>query len=491
MKVTRSTRLHSHLQTVTMVVLLVLFFAVLAWLSQRYHWQFDWTATSRHTLSVASQKIVQALDAPLRITAYISNNPRTRTAVKELIERYQRYSDKIELRFVDPFTSPGEVREKGITSENALLLEYQGRNEELAQVSETLLTAALQRLARAKTHRIAFLSGHGERNPDSEANQDYSVWVERMKKRGLQIETLTLAQQTQISPEFSALVIAAPRIPLLPAEVEQIQSYVANGGNLLWLLERGDDFHGLEPLAELWALIRLKGTVVDPMGQIFGIKQPNMVAISQYLPHPITQAFSYLTLFPDAVGLSANPPEPWQQAAVFATLQSAWSEMDTVDDNAEDLRFDEGQDIPGPLDLAVALTRPVPNAEDNTDSNSTTEIDAEVESTTTMTPIDNEATPATELTKPVDMQRVLLVGDSDFISNQFLGNGGNADLAMRMIDWLVKDDVFIDIPSQVTPDKTLNLSPNVAVSLGALFLFVLPMSLFSTGFWIWLRRRQA
>jgi ABC-type uncharacterized transport system involved in gliding motility auxiliary subunit len=90
-----------------------------------------------------------------------------------------------------------------------------------------------------------------------------------------------------------------------------------------------------------------------------------------------------------------------------------------------------------------------------------------------------------------EQQRVIIVGEGDFLSNAFLGYGGNLELSLKMMNWLAQDDTFIEIPSKTAVDLDLELSSTAVLLIGGFFLFILPLGLISTGISIWLHRRKA
>ena len=51
-----------------------------------------------------------------------------------------------------------------------------------------------------------------------------------------------------------------------------------------------------------------------------------------------------------------------------------------------------------------------------------------------------------------------MIGDGDFLSNSFLGNGGNREFGQRVFDWLLGDDDQITVPDKSAPDRVLSLT---------------------------------
>ena len=87
-------------------------------------------------------------------------------------------------------------------------------------------------------------------------------------------------------------------------------------------------------------------------------------------------------------------------------------------------------------------------------------------------------------------QRVIVIGDGDFLSNQYLGNAGNQELGLNLANWLSRDDAFINIPAKTSTDLSLEFSASAAGIIGLIFI-LLPLLLLAAGFVIWQRRRRA
>ena len=432
---------------VSFVVLFLIAVGLLLWLARDYHVQVDLSRNARNSLSEASIALLTTLDQPVKITAYASERKELRGAIRGLVARYQRHKPDIALEFVSPDADPARVREANVQLDGELMVEYGQAREKLQQHSEDKLTLALARLARSGERWLVFVSGHGERSHERQANHDLSLWAGELAKRGIKSRSLTLAGEMQIPQNTAALVLSAARAKYLPGEVKKLEDYINRGGNLLWLSDPGP-LNGLEALAERLGVEFQRGTIVDPVSQALTGASATFYVATEYGAHPSVQNFSLTTLFPDTVALSLQAPKDWRTQELLRTGPNAWSETGAL---TAKIQFDKGQDIAGPLSFGVALSHGLEAGE----------------------------------------QRVVVIGDGDFLSNAFLGNGGNLELGINLVNWLAGDDKLLNLPARTAPDLRLDLSQQAQMLIALFFLVVLPLLLVTSGVVIWWRRRRA
>jgi ABC-type uncharacterized transport system involved in gliding motility auxiliary subunit len=246
-------------------------------------------------------------------------------------------------------------------------------------------------------------------------------------------------------------------VDLLPGEVKAVEDYVNRGGNLLWLGDPGP-LHGLEPVAKELGVTFLPGIVVDLTTQLLGIQSAAIAAVTSYGASPVTKDFNLLTVFPLAAGLNVSAPKGWQADGFLKTGESSWVETGKLTGKVQ---FNDKEDIRGPVTIGETLTRTAKPAAGKADA-----------------------------AHGGKQQRVIVTGDGDFLANQYLGNVGNLDLGMNMINWLSEDEHFLDIPAKAAPDTSLQLSSLQSGIIGFGFLFGLPAVLLVGGMTIWLRRRK-
>jgi len=233
-----------------------------------------------------------------------------------------------------------------------------------------------------------------------------------------------------------------------------IDEYIDKGGNLLWLTEptTGDI---LQNLADKLELEFLPGVVVDPSSQLLGLDRVDFALAADYTRHAITTSVDAVTLYPTAraIEFSGIENSEWEAVPLMLTHERTWNE--TGEMSGEITNGDNDGEQDGPLTLGMSLTR-----------NLQTE--------------DGES-----LT-----QRVVVTGDTDFLANQFLGNGNNLALGLNMVNWLSHDDNLIAISPKSATDTQLALSQNSQIFIAAVFLFLLPVGLIAIGLRIWLVRRK-
>lgn len=452
MQVTSKSRLQIRIQNILFVVLFLGVIGLLAWLSQHYSYESDWTASGRHTLSKATVTLLERMDGPVEILAFARSGKLigTRDNIADMISRYQQHKKDIQVRYINPDTEPDKTREYNISVDGELVVSYNKRSEHVRELNEQSLTNALQQLMRSGEKHLVFLAGHGERDPAGHANHDYGNFIRHLGDKGIRTTTLKLSETPQIPSDTAALVIAGPQLDYLPGEVAIIRDYLRNGGNLLWLHDPGQ-LHGLQPLSEELGLNFVDGTIVDPSTQLLGIEDPTFAVIADYSAsdHPIIRDFRFMTLFPRATGIKVEEQDSFQISPLLETVPRSWSEAGKLDGV---INYDAGQDTAGPLQIGVALSR--------------------------------------TLEEQQGEQRIVVLGDGDFLANAYLGNQGNQDLGYNIVNWLSHDDAFIDIPSRTAPDTDLTLNTTTWSVLGLLFLFGLPLLLLGYGLYIWWQRRK-
>jgi len=450
MKTNARVQLQFALQNGIFALLLVAAAGLLIWVVKDTRTQWDLTSGQRNSLSDATRKVLDNMKGPIQITAYATARDAAqgnlRQQIADFVAPYQRAKPDITLQFVDPTNNPNETKAANVRMNGELIVAYGTRSEHLTSLSEQSMANMLQRLLRGKEQQVAWITGHGEPALDGRANFDLGSFGQQLATKGFHVTPLNLAVAQEVPDNISVMIITSARTPLQKGEVDKIRSYLTRGGNLLWLIDPGP-LNGLEPIAEYLGLVLSPGVVIDPLGAKLGAAPTTAIGLG-YGMHPITENFTLNTVFPldRKIELKQDNGE-WRATRLVDVAQSGWLEVD----NVKEPRFDKGRDVPGPITIAVAAERKVKDKD----------------------------------------QRVALIGGSGFLSNAFLGNGGNLDFGVNTLNWLAQDENLITIQPRPTVDSQLKLTQTGVNALGFTFLILFPAIFLFTGGTIWWRRRKA
>ncbi len=85
--------------------------------------------------------------------------------------------------------------------------------------------------------------------------------------------------------------------------------------------------------------------------------------------------------------------------------------------------------------------------------------------------------------------RLIIVGDSDFVSNQYLAVAANKSMIERMVDWLLFHDNRINIPVQINQNTQLVLNQTQLITLSIVFLLFIPLVLLLKAVLVWRKNR--
>jgi ABC-type uncharacterized transport system involved in gliding motility auxiliary subunit len=333
---------------------------------------------------------------------------------------------------------------------------YRGREQRLDELSERSMTNALERLARGGERIVAFVTGDGERRADGKGNADLGTFMLQLEQRGMRAVPLNFAQVSSVPQHTDLVVLASPTAALAPGAVKALTDYVGNGGNLLWLNEPGNDDLGTKPLADALGVHVLPGVLVDGSGSALGLQDPRLIALGDYPIQAITRGFTLTTLFPQVSALAQVSQTDWAVVPFLRSSAQSWTEFKPINnDGSSTIHYDAAAgELKGPLDFGFALSRLSPSPDKSE-------------------------------------QRAVVIGDGDFLSNTFLGNGGNRALGERVFDWLLGDDKLVDLPPRGAPDRLLQISQPELNTLSFGFLIALPLLLLLIGgLIVWRRRRR-
>jgi ABC-type uncharacterized transport system involved in gliding motility auxiliary subunit len=459
MNTNRKLRLQLMMQNSFFVLLFLALVFLIGFISRDYHVSRDFTQANRNTLTEGSINILKQMKGPIHIKIFASKDDKSkgqeyRKAYADFVARYQRSKQDISMEFIDPAENPKLVQDEGIKADGEFVVEFNKRTEHiLPPFVEQDMTNLLVRLSRSNAKPIMYLDAHGERNLMGIKNHDLGEFGKQLEKKGFKLANPDLMVAQSVPANGAMLIIASPAVNVTEVEAKKIKTYLEAGGNLLWLLD-DNNYHGLESVAEYLGVEVKPGMVIDQSSVQYGA-DPTAAFMSQYGEHAITKTFALRTVFPEArmVDAKASYENGWKVARLVDVAQNGWLETGNVQGSYS---FNDKEDIAGPINIAVALER----------------------------------------TYGKRGQRVVVVGNANFLSNTFVANEGNLDLGVNMVNWLAGDDDLITIQPKPLKDSNVVIPSdpfNVAFAWLVYFGFqmILPAILLIVGIVTWWKRRKA
>ncbi|MBM3239860.1 hypothetical protein FJZ31_26550 [Candidatus Poribacteria bacterium] len=440
--------------------------------------EVDWTAEKTFTLSEQTKKLLKNLDKEVKVTAFFSRDStdyRAQNQLREaedLLERYQRDSKKIKLEFIDPYVNPPKAQEYKIEFNGTTVFEHEGKRESATSVDEQKFTSAIMKVTRGEIKKIYFLTGHGERSTDDYDKQGFNRAKESLEKQNYQVEQLLLATQPQIPDDCSAIIIASPQSPFSEHEINALREYLdKKRGKALIMLDPSasvsDPNQKLIELLDEWG-VEVKNDLVFDSERFtypFGKSVP-YVDVKQFY-HPITRDVQLPVPFPWARSVSPKEkPGPDLTAISIARTTDregfSWGETsrnergEFIDDG-----YTKGKDSSAPVSLAVAVQR------------------------------EREKTSSTEGELTQIDTRLVVVGDSDFASNnEYFAMTGGLDFFLNSVNWLLMEEDLISIRPKPPEQRNLRIMSDREVrTVLLLSIFFIPRLVFILGLIVWWRRR--
>ena len=452
----------------------------------------DTTATKQFLLEEKVVKTLESLKEPVKITVLFAIDSAKDAAAwrntQDMLSEFRRRSSVEELSFVhiDPDLDPNAASALGVTRFPALAIEgVESRRIEIMVgrdpddgpdiFTEQQLVTGLLVINQIAQKKILFVTGHSERDVTDPvektglglagaelSRENYVILVETLQELG---SRLALGDPQAVP---AVIIFADPESDLLPIDQQPLLSYARAGGSILFMLEPDRTPDTFKQFLSRYAVSIGDGQAVDlasyvaPSPTFIQVKKSN----NQMPPHPVTDGFEVLYLpgsthfawaiDPLDVPLADDTIPLISQNILAATTGSSWAETDpeTIDFNPE-----EGEEL---RRLPIAI-----------------EVEAFGELSGGIYRDGDE----------LASLNMILIGDTDFASNNFFGSANNADLFVNSVNYLAKDFELISIRTKIDANRKLYLTTNERDFVRWSGWLLMPTLISLFGFWTWWRRR--
>ncbi|HVL81340.1 MAG TPA: GldG family protein [Actinomycetota bacterium] len=383
--------------------------------AHRWGGAWDLTAERSATLSPATREVLRALERRVMVTAFIERDAPGRVEAATLLSRYRRINRRVSFRILDPQLAPVELQRLS-ASPGSVAVEAVGgeRSVEVApHPNEIDVTSAIARIVRQVTSTLCFTSGHGERSPNDGTAAGLSTVARLLVENGYRLSTVDLLVQAAVPPVCDAVVVAAPTNQPSEPVVRAVVDHLRAGRGAL-LLSDPDAAADLSPLAQPWGMAFAPGVVLeqDPGSRLLG--DPYSPVVARYSSGGPVPPGLGPTFYP-RVGPVTVEGEPGR-AGLSAFPVAQTSPRSTVEHDGADAG------MRGPIVVGAAADE--------------SEVRAE----------------------GVRRTRLVAWGDVDFASNRYVGEGANAVLVLRAVDWLTQPEPLLAAAPNLPRLRELDLT---------------------------------
>lgn len=440
----RSTRLGANMATITVAVVAIL--ALLNFLGYRHHKRVDVTTEKLYSLSDQTRKIVSGLQKDVKIIKFDKDDD---SDLRDRMQEYRDLSKHLSYERIDPQVKPETAQEYKISRMGEVIVTSGDRTERPADTGEQDLTNAILKVTRDKLKTVCFVEGHGEKQLSSTEAEGYGLMERVMKGENYETKSVNLVTANQVPADCAVLVEAGPKQALFPQEAAMIGKYLDAGGKALLMIDPDTDPQ-LGEVLNAWNIQIGNDIVLDAsgVGRLFGTG-PAVPLTRTFGAHPITKDFDRsMTFFPLARSVSAATPAKGDVSTteLMKTSEDSWAETDL---KGKEAQFDEGKDKKGPISLGVAASKRMGDKEG----------------------------------------RLVVIGDSDFATNNYARLQRNGDLFMNTINWLAQDEDLIAIRPKSPTDRRVTMTESQQNVFFWITLLLMPGIVVGSGAYIWWKRR--
>jgi ABC-type uncharacterized transport system involved in gliding motility auxiliary subunit len=442
----RSSKLGTNTAVLTIGVVAIL--SLLNFLGYRHHKRFDWTTEKLYTLSDQTQKIGGSLTKDVRVILFAKGSTPD-NGLSDRMAEYKNLSRHIQYEVVDPQEHPELAKQYNVARMGQVIVTSGVKTEHLEETQEQDITSAILKVTREGEKTVCFVEGHDEKSITASDAHGYSNVATELGKENYQTKSVNLVASNGVPSDCSVLVEAGPTKGLFPQEVDMIKKYLEANGKALILDDPQTD-PKLDGVFQEWNMKVGDDIVIDAsgVGRMFGTG-PAVPLVVDYGTSPITRNFERtMTFFPLArtVAIADRNKMLVNGTELLKTSAQSFAAKEIVNNQ---VKFDPAKDQRGPLSLGVAAERK------------------------------EEGKGA----------RLVVIGDSDFATNQWVGLQRNGDLFYNTINWLSEEEALISIRPKSPENRRVNLTEAQQKGLMWFSLALLPGVVILSGVYIWWKRR--
>ncbi|MAF92998.1 MAG: Gldg family protein [Bdellovibrionota bacterium] len=411
-----------------------------------YKLAIDLTQSQINRLDPASVDVLKSINKQTKIQAFFAKKK-----AETLLENFRRFADLVEsenelvsIEVLDAAQNPDLTEKYGIKSLPSFVVSSGEKYFVLNNWQEDKIINSLLRVNKDMETRVCFLNGYGAIPLQAEGNYQLSNLREQMQQIGYEALAIDAIDFLKQADQCDSLILAGLKETPPYSVLTAMERFLKNQKSVIVLQDPGKAY-GLSAFYKKFGIEFFNDYILDVEAQNAGFHAATPL-ISNWNPESaMTKSLGKtVAVFSVAsrLGVIDSAEESYNTKILAESSSGSFSKPELK----EKIEFFPGKDPEGPFAVAVLS--------------------------------ENEKS------------KLLVVGDSDFLTDEYYQFKGNMAFANNMISYMISSKGEISVPPKNFYRELFILTPNQAKYYLMLGVIPMPFLLLGLSIWLWFKRAR-
>ncbi|MBE8221217.1 MAG: hypothetical protein HAW60_00640 [Bdellovibrionales bacterium] len=452
------------LSMLSAVILFFLSLVFINYLAVQYPASWDLTQGKINSVSKETIAVLNSLKEPLKFKIFYrgEKDKASKLGIVKQLNMYKKASTKVAIQSIDAYVnnilSKKYLKDVGTMKAAVVFVEYLEKKVKIdAPLNEEKITKAIVKITRTKVSTIYFTTGHGERPLSGKDLNGLSSFKLALEDFSFKANELNLIKSLAIPNDADAIAIIGPRGEFLGQEIKLLLKFVRDGGSIFMAIDPGAK-HNLALLSKSLGVEFKNNYVMNNRLQVKGRGRAGALGLIFSKSSPITKSFDgqqFMLL--DLASELVPDPRASNNLDVKFLVQSAPNSYSINELSKKNIKTASKNERG--IILGVRVKGKV------------------------------DFLKKTKTTKAKDFLGVIF-GDSDFVSNKDWAIGLNSNIALNIIEFLLKEDSLINIKPKKPAGTKVTLTSSDSKILVIVGIFI-PLICLILATLLWFRRKNS
>ncbi len=443
---------------------------LLSHIAFRRNYTYDFTKNKMYSLSDLTIKTIRELNKNVKIYAFFPKGITEESMMIDLFKQYKHHSDKLSWEMIDPQRDPVTAQRMNIQIMGTVVVECEGNKQAILPndlfyspnsmarrkgdvtpkfTGEQAITSAILNVLNNEKRVISVITGHEEASIKGFKSNDISFLNQLLVNDNYEIVENSLLIG-DINENAKVVLVVSPKIDYSEIEINKLKKYIENKkGNIIFAFDPNSRLKNLYNFVfKEYAVNTNYDTIVDPQGISMNYWTVAPIIAKHDITIPVISK-SLIGLFFHCCSLTKEKRIGISHTVLFKTIDNSWAKRNLDTSKEISLSFDNNYDVYGPFDLGIIA----------------------------------------EKTDTASGSKALIVGDSDFMSNNLISQSGNRDLILNTINWFAGNKKMISIRPRTLEISRIEFRERDSIKILSVCVLGIPILILLLGISVFFYRR--